>query len=390
MTTAILGVSMPHFWLGLILLFYFAVQLGWFPVAGSGFPNLVLPALTLGLTNAAIIARLTRSSMIDIFDQDFVRTAHAKGLPKAMVLYRHALRAGLVPIVTMMGLQFTYMMGGAIVVENVFGWNGVGRMAIQAIFQRDYPLIQGFILMFAIVVVLVSILMDVVYALLDPAHPALRSERDATESEDAPSTSPPPRARARRAGAVSGGAMLAMLGSHDGEPGARVGLVLVVVLIVAAIFAPWIAPYDPDQMGAGMAPDAALQRTTSFGTDEFGRDMFSRVIYGARLTIQVGVIAVGHLADRRHADSASSPGYARGWTERVLMRLVDVVFSFTETLIALAAVAVLGPSLTNAMIAVGIAAIPFYARVAYSVTLVERNKRLFRRGLCRRAQGICG
>ena len=168
MTTAILGVSMPHFWLGLILLFYFAVQLGWFPVAGSGFPNLVLPALTLGLTNAAIIARLTRSSMIDIFDQDFVRTAHAKGLPKAMVLSRHALRAGLVPIVTMMGLQFTYMMGGAIVVENVFGWNGVGRMAIQAIFQRDYPLIQGFILMFAIVVVLVSILMDVIYALLDP------------------------------------------------------------------------------------------------------------------------------------------------------------------------------------------------------------------------------
>ena len=168
MTTAILGVSMPHFWLGLILLFYFSVELGWFPVAGSGLPNLVLPAMTLGLTNAAIIARLTRSSMIDIFDQDFVRTAHAKGLPKAMVLSRHALRAGLVPIVTMMGLQFTYMMGGAIVVENVFGWNGVGRMAIQAIFQRDYPLIQGFILMFAIVVVLVSILMDVIYALLDP------------------------------------------------------------------------------------------------------------------------------------------------------------------------------------------------------------------------------
>ena len=128
----------------------------------------MLPAFTLGLTNAAIIARLTRSSMIDIFDQDFVRTAHAKGLPKAVVLQRHALRAGLVPIVTMMGLQFTYMMGGAIVVENVFGWNGVGRMAIQAIFQRDYPLIQGFILMFAIVVVLVSILMDVIYALLDP------------------------------------------------------------------------------------------------------------------------------------------------------------------------------------------------------------------------------
>ena len=168
MTSAILGVSMPHFWLGLILLFFFAVRLQWFPVAGSGIENLVLPAVTLGVTNAAIIARLTRSSMIDVFDQDFIRTAHAKGLPKAVVLYRHALRAGLVPIVTMIGLQFTYMMGGAIVVENVFGWNGVGRMAIQAIFQRDYPLIQGFILMFAFVVVAVSILMDLLYLWLDP------------------------------------------------------------------------------------------------------------------------------------------------------------------------------------------------------------------------------
>lgn len=168
MTSAILGVSMPHFWLGLILLFLFAVQLQWFPVAGNGIENLVLPAVTLGVTNAAIIARLTRSSMIDVFDQDFIRTARAKGLPRAAVLYKHALRAGLVPIVTMIGLQFTYMMGGAIVVENVFGWNGVGRMAIQAIFQRDYPLIQGFILMFAVVVVSVSIVLDLIYVWLDP------------------------------------------------------------------------------------------------------------------------------------------------------------------------------------------------------------------------------
>jgi ABC-type dipeptide/oligopeptide/nickel transport system permease component len=168
MVGAILGVSIPHFWLGLILLFVFAVKLGWLPVAGDDLRSLVLPAVTLGLTNAAIVARLTRSSMIDIFDQDFVRTARAKGLPKATVLYRHALRAGLIPIVSMLGLQFAYMMGGAIVVENVFAWNGVGRLAIEAIFQRDYPLIQGFILIFACIVVVVSILMDLLYAWLDP------------------------------------------------------------------------------------------------------------------------------------------------------------------------------------------------------------------------------
>jgi ABC-type dipeptide/oligopeptide/nickel transport system permease component len=97
-----------------------------------------------------------------------VRTAHAKGLPKAVVLYRHVLRSGLIPVVTMMGLQFTYMMGGAIVVENIFAWNGIGRLAIEAIFQRDYPVIQGFILVFATTVVVVMFLLDLVYALLDP------------------------------------------------------------------------------------------------------------------------------------------------------------------------------------------------------------------------------
>ena len=168
MVAAIVGVSIPHFWLGMMLLFAFSLKLGWLPVAGSDIRTLILPALTLGLANAAILARLTRSAMIDIFDQDFVRTARAKGLPRSVVLYRHALRAGLVPIVSMMGLQFAYMMGGAIVVENVFAWNGIGRLAIEAVFARDYPVIQGFILVFATVVVLVSVVIDILYAWLDP------------------------------------------------------------------------------------------------------------------------------------------------------------------------------------------------------------------------------
>jgi ABC-type dipeptide/oligopeptide/nickel transport system permease component len=168
MVLAIIGVSMPHFWLGLLLLFLFSLQLQWLPVAGGDWKSLILPALTLGLANAAVLARLTRSAMIDIFDQDFVRTAHAKGLPRTVVLYRHALRSGLVPIVSMLGLQFAYLMGGAIVVENVFAWNGVGRLAIEAVFARDYPLIQGFILFFAAVVALASVIVDVAYAFLDP------------------------------------------------------------------------------------------------------------------------------------------------------------------------------------------------------------------------------
>ncbi|MEO0656772.1 MAG: ABC transporter permease [Pseudomonadota bacterium] len=168
MMVVIAGISMPHFWLGLLLLFYFALELGWLPVSGNGWLNLILPAMTLGLSNAAIFARLTRSSMIDIMSQDYVQTAFAKGLPKALVLRRHVLRAGLLPVVTMMGLQFAFMMGGAIVVENIFSWNGVGRMAVEAIFQRDYPIIQGFILTFSVVVVVVAIAIDTIYAVLDP------------------------------------------------------------------------------------------------------------------------------------------------------------------------------------------------------------------------------
>lgn len=168
MMTAIAGVSIPHFWLGLMLMIAFSVNLGWLPVAGGGAPSLVLPALTLGLSNGAIVARMTRSGMIDVMEQDFVRTAHAKGLPKAIVEYRHVLRSGLIPVVTMMGLQFSYMMGGAIVVENIFAWNGIGRLAIEAIFQRDYPVIQGFVLVFATTIVIVMFLLDVVYAFLDP------------------------------------------------------------------------------------------------------------------------------------------------------------------------------------------------------------------------------
>lgn len=168
MVTAIFGLSMPQFWLGLLLMLYLSVELGLLPVAAGGWRGLLLPAFTLGITNSAIIARLTRSSMIEIFNQDFMRTARAKGLPRTIVLYRHALRAGLIPVVTMTGMLFTVLMGGAVVIENVFSWNGLGRLAIQAILQRDYPTIQGFILMFSLVVATISLMLDVLYAWLDP------------------------------------------------------------------------------------------------------------------------------------------------------------------------------------------------------------------------------
>jgi len=156
------------------------------------------------------------------------------------------------------------------------------------------------------------------------------------------------------------------------NPGAVIGTALVLGLVLCAAFAPLIAPFDPLRMGAGrrLSPPSLAHL---FGTDEFGRDMLSRVIFGARLTLQIGLIAVG-ISLGSGLIIGLVGGYAGGWVERILMRGADVLFSFTDTLIALAAVAVLGPSLTNAMIAVGIAAIPYYARVTYGVVLVEKGK----------------
>ena len=165
------------------------------------------------------------------------------------------------------------------------------------------------------------------------------------------------------------------LGSLLRHKGAVIGLVLVAILVFTAAFAEWLAPFSPVRMGAGKRlAEPSLRHL--FGTDEFGRDLFSRVVYGARLTLLIGAIAVG-ISLSTGLLIGLVAGYARGWTERVLMRLVDVLFSFTETLIALACVAVLGPSLENAMLAVGLAAIPFYARTCYAAVLVERAKPYF-------------
>ena len=163
------------------------------------------------------------------------------------------------------------------------------------------------------------------------------------------------------------------------SPTGLIGLLIVLTLIATALFAVWIAPFDPLQMGAGprLQPPSALHW---FGTDDFGRDLFSRVVYGARLTLQIGVIAVG-ISLTSGLLLGLVAGYAGGWTERVLMRLVDVLFSFTEIVIALACLAILGIGLTNAMIAIGIASIPFYARVTHSVVLVEKGKPYFEAGI---------
>ncbi|MBW2148717.1 MAG: ABC transporter permease [Deltaproteobacteria bacterium] len=169
MIVALFGVSMPVFWLGLMLMLIFAVHLGLFPTTGIGsFKHLVLPAVTLGASATAVVARLTRSSMLEVIRQDYIRTARAKGLNEFLVIMRHALKNAMIPVVTIVFLRFGALLGGAVLTETVFAWPGIGWLMIDAIWSRDYPVVQGCILMVAVSFVLINLFTDLLYAFIDP------------------------------------------------------------------------------------------------------------------------------------------------------------------------------------------------------------------------------
>ncbi|CAH1689748.1 Glutathione transport system permease protein GsiC [Hyphomicrobiales bacterium] len=170
MVVALFGLSMPHFWLGIMMIMWFSVQLGWLPTSGRGsFLQIIMPAAALGISMVALFARLTRSTLLDVLNQDYVRTAHAKGLPEYAVVGRHALKNAMIPLVTMIGIEFGHLLGGAVIIETVFAWPGVGRLIVQAITDRDYPVVQGAVMLLAIVFVVVNLLVDITYAWLDPS-----------------------------------------------------------------------------------------------------------------------------------------------------------------------------------------------------------------------------
>jgi len=166
---SLFGLSMPVFWTGLVLIVVFSLWLPWLPVGGVGSPShLVLPAVTLALPSVAMVARMTRSSVLEVLREDYVRTARAKGVAERLVVAKHALRNAAIPILTLLGLQAGQLMGGAVLTESVFSWPGLGRLMIKAIFARDYVLLQGAVLVFALAFVLINLAVDVAYGALDP------------------------------------------------------------------------------------------------------------------------------------------------------------------------------------------------------------------------------
>ena len=376
MSLSLVGVSMPVFWLGLLLVYFFAVNLHWLPTGGrlstdlaidfrpiTGFlvldgmlalkpevlmdalRHLILPALTLGTIPLAILTRITRSAMLEVLSQDYVRTARAKGLAERQVILKHALKNALLPVVTLVGLQFGTLLGGAILTETIFSWPGIGSYIYEGILNRDYPVVQAGVLVVATVFVLVNLLVDLSYALLDPRI----------------STGEPMETPTRQA-----------LRRFLKSPSGKVGLVLTLFLVLLALFIPLLKPYDPttDRDYLNRLKPPTLEHP--FGTDHLGRDVFTRVLHGSRISLQVGVISVsiglflgtllGLLA-----------GFYRGRTELLIGWLADLLLAFPGTLLAIAIVAVSGPSLQNAMLAIGIVQVPVYIRLARSMVLSLRE-----------------
>jgi ABC-type dipeptide/oligopeptide/nickel transport system permease component len=166
---ALLGQSMPTFWLGIMLILLISVQLQWLPSSGrGGLEHLVLPAVTLGLFTTARITRLTRSGMLEVLNQDYIRTARAKGVSNPPVVWKHALKNAAIPIVTIVGIELGTLLGGSVITETIFAWPGVGRLSVQAIYNRDYPVVQASVFLLATTFVLVNLLVDVIYTYLDP------------------------------------------------------------------------------------------------------------------------------------------------------------------------------------------------------------------------------
>ncbi|EKS2966092.1 glutathione ABC transporter permease GsiC [Salmonella enterica] len=170
MTLAVTGISFPAFALGMLLMQIFSVDLGWLPTVGAdSWQHYILPSLTLGAAVASVMARFTRSSFVDVLSEDYMRTARAKGVSETWVVLKHGLRNAMIPVVTMMGLQFGFLLGGSIVVEKVFNWPGLGRLLVDSVDMRDYPVIQAEVLLFSLEFILINLVVDVLYAAINPA-----------------------------------------------------------------------------------------------------------------------------------------------------------------------------------------------------------------------------
>ena len=465
---SMIGMSMPVFWIGVLLLIWFSMQIQLFPAGGfrHGWRSLVLPAICSGLTLTAIATRQTRSSMLEVLKSDYLRTARAKGVPERVVIRKHALGNAWIPIVTALGTSLSTQLAGAVVVESVFTWPGIGRLAAEAVAARDVTTTTGVVVMTTILYVLVHLVVDVAYAFIDPRIKAQyisggkKKKRSAAASsgleqimgvseqelgspaaeplavganvEEVPEMLPQESFAAATANAQAERAVSASQASEavptksfitrenfevayeiaededNNEPassvdsseddsnilytskykkrsqlgeifynltknkGAIVGLVIIALLFLtffASLFISWDA-VTVSNVGNRLSPPTWQH---PFGTDGMGRDAFMRVIYGTRysLAISFGAAAIAMFFG---IGLGSFAGYFGGLADELIMRFSDILASIPGILLGMVIVTVLGQSLPNLIIAVGVAAIPIYIRITRAAILTVRNQ----------------
>jgi len=453
---ALIGMSMPVFWLGLLLILLFSLRLGWLPSGtfDHGIRSLILPAFCSSLQMIANSARQTRSNMLEVLKADYLRTARAKGVPEETVIRKHALGNALIPIITAIGTSLSFQLAGSVVVESVFTWPGIGRMAAEAVKARDVTTTTGVVIMTTILFVLLQLAVDLLYAYFDPRIKAQYVNRSRKKKKSSGSVKAPgaPAAaitvveRERESGqlprkafetasehlqsAVTGAeaamqvaapeavtdnakkfvtrdiekTAFRLAGAADSQSrltddrgesksgvakykkrsqigeifhslrknkGAMVGLVifgLLLVTFICSLFISWES-INAINAKARFSPPS-LQHP--FGADNFGRDMFMRVVYGSRYTLAIGfgVVAFGMIFG---ITAGSFAGYYGGKTEDIIMRCSDVIASIPSMLMGMVVVTVLGQNLQNLIIAVGITTTPVFCRMTRASIITVKN-----------------
>ena len=456
-TFSLIGLSMPGFWLGILLLMLFSQILGWLPAGGMqhGFSSFILPAVCSGLLLMATAVRQTRSSMLEVLNADYLRTARAKGVPEKTVIRKHALGNAWIPILTTIGMSLSISLAGSAIIENVFAWPGIGRLLVEAVTQRDIPMITGTVIMTTILYVLILLIVDLSYSLVDPriksqyvtsnrkrkrkakariagdgkqpinestpfgqegdaaVEPVLPVVADCYDTPDAPTVP----AELQREDTVSystrevsqDGTKLVVIGQEEcletdtGEDaaeaapdgrlvsekyrkrsqigellhhirqnkGAVAGIVIiaiVVIMFLVSLFLSFESVTAMDVPNRYTPPGWKFP----FGTDNSGRNLFLRVVYGSRYSLAIGLGATliqlipGLIL-------GSMAGYYGGKLDDIIMRISDILASIPGLLLGIVIVTVLGQNLANLILAVGVTGIPIYIRITRAAILTVRN-----------------
>lgn len=335
--------------------------------------HLVLPAVTLAARSTGVVARMTRSSLLEVIGQDYVKTARAKGLPEFRVIFKHALKNGLIPVVTVLGVQFGVLLGRAVVVETVFAWPGLGWLIVRSVLQRDFPLVQAGILLAAVAFVAINLTVDLLYAYLDPLHQLQLTE---------PSRQGRKNVAIQERSSLAGGVVTATSVPADRRSWVRrflrhrLGVAAAMLLLMAGallLAAPLLPLRDPNRTVIADRLQPPLQKGYLLGTDALGRDMLSRLIWGGRVSLLIGAVAAG-TSLMVGAALGVAAGFFGGRLDRVLSGLTDVVLAFPYILLGIGVVAALGPSLFNAMLAVSLTGFPVYMRVTRAAVLSVKQR----------------